>query len=105
MADIHLLGIPMDLGAGRRGVDMGPSALRLARLAPNILSASGYSGHGVGTATLSGRLMAEAVRGQAEGFDCMARVPCPAFPGGTALRSPLLVLAMSWFALRDRLGL
>lgn len=36
MADIHLLGIPMDLGAGRRGVDMGPSALRLARLAPAL---------------------------------------------------------------------
>ncbi len=33
MANIHLLGIPMDLGAGRRGVDMGASALRLARLA------------------------------------------------------------------------
>ena len=41
MADIHLLGIPMDLGAGRRGVDMGPSALRLARLAPT-LSALGH---------------------------------------------------------------
>lgn len=27
---VHLLGIPMDLGAGRRGVDMGPSALRTA---------------------------------------------------------------------------
>ncbi len=26
----------MDLGAGRRGVDMGPSALRLARLAPTL---------------------------------------------------------------------
>lgn len=36
MADIHLLGIPMDLGAGRRGVDMGASALRLARLAPAL---------------------------------------------------------------------
>ena len=36
MADIHVLGIPMDLGAGRRGVDMGPSALRLARLAPTL---------------------------------------------------------------------
>lgn len=36
MADIHVLGIPMDLGAGRRGVDMGPSALRLARLAPAL---------------------------------------------------------------------
>jgi gamma-glutamylputrescine oxidase len=32
-------------------------------------------------------------------------VPCPPFPGGAALRSPLLVLAMSWFALRDRLGI
>ncbi|MAN99689.1 MAG: FAD-dependent oxidoreductase [Roseovarius sp.] len=77
----------------------------LARLAPNILSASGYSGHGVGTATHAGRLMAEALRGEASGFDCMARVPAPAFPGGAALRSPLLVLAMTWFSLRDRLGL
>ncbi|AWN23877.1 arginase [Deinococcus irradiatisoli] len=30
--DISILGIPMDLGAGRRGVDMGPSALRNANL-------------------------------------------------------------------------
>jgi gamma-glutamylputrescine oxidase len=77
----------------------------LARLAPNILTASGYSGHGVGTATHAGQLMAEALRGEASGFDCMARVPAPAFPGGAALRSPLLVLAMTWFSLRDRLGL
>ncbi|MBI3111396.1 MAG: arginase [Ignavibacteriales bacterium] len=27
---IHVLGVPMDLGAGRRGVDMGPSAIRIA---------------------------------------------------------------------------
>ncbi|MBK0328567.1 FAD-binding oxidoreductase [Rhodobacteraceae bacterium F11138] len=76
----------------------------LARLAPNMLSASGYSGHGVGTATHAGQLMALAIRGQAEGFDTLSRVPAPAFPGGTALRSPLLVLAMTWYALRDRLG-
>jgi arginase len=36
VAHVYLLGVPMDLGAGRRGVDMGPSALRLARLAPNL---------------------------------------------------------------------
>lgn len=29
---VHLLGVPLDLGAARRGVDMGPSALRLAHL-------------------------------------------------------------------------
>lgn len=77
----------------------------LVRLAPNILSASGYSGHGVGTATHAGQLMALAIQGQAEGFDTMARVPALPFPGGSALRNPLLVLAMTWYALRDRLGL
>lgn len=77
----------------------------LARLAPNVLSASGYSGHGVGTATHAGQLMAMAVQGQAEGFDTMARLPAPAFPGGPMMRSPLLAMAMTWYALRDRLGL
>ncbi|MFX0544108.1 NAD(P)/FAD-dependent oxidoreductase [Roseovarius sp. S1116L3] len=76
----------------------------LARLAPNMLSASGYSGHGVGSATHAGKLMADAVRGEAQGFDTMARVPATPFPGGAALRSPLLVLAMTWYSLRDRLG-
>lgn len=40
--DVYLLGVPMDLGAGRRGVDMGPSALRLARLEAT-LEALGHS--------------------------------------------------------------
>ncbi|MHA6262695.1 NAD(P)/FAD-dependent oxidoreductase [Arenibacterium sp. CAU 1754] len=77
----------------------------LARLAPNILSASGYSGHGVGTATHAGKLMALALQGQSDGFDTLARVPAPPFPGGPALRSPLLATAMTWYALRDRLGI
>lgn len=76
----------------------------LARLGPNMLSASGYSGHGVGTATHAGKLMADAIAGQAEGFDTLSRVPAPRFPGGSALRSPLLVLAMTWYAMRDRMG-
>ncbi len=29
---VRIIGVPMDLGAGRRGVDMGPSALRFAKL-------------------------------------------------------------------------
>lgn len=33
---IHLLGVPMDLGSGRRGVDMGPSAIRIAGLAGRL---------------------------------------------------------------------
>ncbi len=74
------------------------------RVAPNVLSASGYSGHGVALATMAGKVMAEAVAGQAERFDLMASLPQPRFPGGVALRWPLLVLAMTWYSMRDRLG-
>jgi arginase len=33
---IHIIGVPMDLGAGRRGVDMGPSAIRIAGVAEKL---------------------------------------------------------------------
>ena len=33
---IDLIGVPVDLGAGRRGVDMGPSAIRIADLEPRL---------------------------------------------------------------------
>jgi len=36
MKPVHLIGVPLDLGSGRRGVDMGPSALRIAGLAERI---------------------------------------------------------------------
>lgn len=36
MRIIQILGVPIDLGAGRRGVDMGPSAIRYAQLADEI---------------------------------------------------------------------
>ena len=36
MSKINILGVPMDLGAGRRGVDMGPSALRLAKISKTL---------------------------------------------------------------------
>ncbi|GHC30606.1 gamma-glutamylputrescine oxidase [Gemmobacter nanjingensis] len=75
------------------------------RITGNILSASGFSGHGVAMATLAGKLMAETLRGQAERFDLMAALPQPRFPGGVALRWPMLVAAMTWFSLRDRLGI
>lgn len=32
MTQVKIIGVPLDLGAGRRGCDMGPSALRLAGL-------------------------------------------------------------------------
>jgi len=37
MKKIKIIGMPLDLGAGRRGVDMGPSALRVAGLNQRII--------------------------------------------------------------------
>jgi len=76
-----------------------------ARPAPGLLTASGYSGHGVALAVLAGELLAEAIDGSSERFDLMARLDPPPFPGGMLARTPLLAMAMSWFALRDRLGI
>ncbi len=74
-----------------------------ARPAPGILSVSGYSGHGVGMATLAGKLASEAIAGQVTRFDILADIPRPRFPGGAHFRTPLLSLAMIWYGLRDRL--
>jgi len=74
------------------------------RVAANILSASGYSGYGVAIATVAGKVLAEAVAGQASRFDLMASLPQPRFPGGPGFRHPMLLLAMTWYSLRDRLG-
>lgn len=73
------------------------------RLGGNILCAGGFSGQGVALATLAGSILAETVDGQASRFDVFAALPTPTFPGGTALRLPLLALAMTWYAIRDRL--
>jgi len=37
---VRILGVPMDLGADRRGVDMGPSAIRYAGLADQLEATS-----------------------------------------------------------------
>ncbi len=38
MKPVHIIGVPLDLGGGRRGVDMGPSAFRIAALGERIAS-------------------------------------------------------------------
>lgn len=73
------------------------------RLRPNVFSVSGYSGHGVALATLAGKLLSEVIASTAERFDVMAKLPNWPFPGGSLLRWPLLVSAMLYYSLRDRI--
>ncbi len=75
----------------------------VGRIGSNIYYAQGYSGQGVPLSAIVGRLLAEAVQGQAERFDIFARIPHKRFPGGTALRLPLLSLARLYYEIRDAL--
>lgn len=51
---LRIIGVPLDLGASRRGVDMGPSALRIARLVER-LRALGHEVDDVGNLIVSQR--------------------------------------------------
>ena len=75
----------------------------IGRLGDHVYFAQGYSGQGVAMSGLAGRVIAEAVAGQAGRFDLFARLPHTTFPGGRLMRTPTLALAMLWFRLRDLL--
>jgi gamma-glutamylputrescine oxidase len=70
---------------------------------PNVISAGGYSGHGVMLSNFVGKLYAETVSGNRDRLKLIEDLKIPPFPGGRRLRAPLLFLALSWYALRDRI--
>jgi gamma-glutamylputrescine oxidase len=78
-------------------------APHFGRLAENILFLQGFSGHGVALTGLAGKVAAEAIAGQAERFDVFAQIPHARFPGGRRFRVPALLLATTYFRLRDML--
>lgn len=69
---------------------------------PNVISAGGYSGHGVVLANFMGKLYAEAVSGNRDRLKLFEELKIPPFPGGRLFRHTLLFLALNWYALRDR---
>jgi gamma-glutamylputrescine oxidase len=73
------------------------------RLGNNVYFAQGFSGHGIAATGLAGRVIAEAIRGQADRLDVFAKIKHQPFPGGRLLRTPILVAAMACFKLRDAL--
>ena len=76
----------------------------IAWVGPRVLSAGGYSGHGVAMAVIAGEILAEAILGRTGRLDAMAAIPSRPFPGAGRARAPLLALAMAWYAMRDRAG-
>ena len=69
-----------------------------------VYYAQGFSGHGIPTATMAGKLIATAIDAGCDDFDLMSGLKTLKFPGGPLLRRPSLVAGMLFYSLRDRLG-
>lgn len=78
---------------------------QVGRLGSNIYYSQGCSGHGVTYTHLAGKILAEAIQGQAERFDAFADLPHYPFPGGRLLRIPFTAMGALYYQLRDKLGL
>ena len=76
----------------------------VGKLSSNIYYSQGCSGHGITFTHLIGRVLGEAIIGDAERFDAFAGLPHYPFPGGRLLRVPLTALGAFWYELRDRMG-
>ena len=80
-----------------------PDFGRLPSLGERVYYLQGFSGHGLALTGLAGKLVAEAMAGDASRFDSFARLKHRPFPGGRALRTPALVLGMAYYRLKDML--
>ena len=86
-----------------------PDFGRLAdRMAPgcaqglsNVYYLQGFSGHGLALTGIAGKLVAEAIDGDASRFDTFSRLRHREFPGGKLLRTPALVAGMAYYRLKD----
>ena len=96
------------LGRLRRHLDeprarLRPPVRRRRGYAANVYYLQGFSGHGLALTGLAGKLVAEAIAGDASRFDTFARIRHRPFPGGRLLRTPALVLGMAYYRLKDLL--
>ncbi|HCM09202.1 MAG TPA: FAD-dependent oxidoreductase, partial [Alphaproteobacteria bacterium] len=89
--------------SGKIGITMNRIP-HFGRTDDDIYFVQGFSGHGVALTGQAGRMLAEAVIGDATQFDVMSSLTHRIFPGGP-LRTPALALGMAWFKMRDRLRL
>ena len=78
---------------------------QVGRLGDNIYYSQGCSGHGVTYTHLAGKLLGEALRGQAERFDAFATLPHYPFPGGRLFQVPFSAMGAWYYTMRDKLGI
>jgi len=78
---------------------------QFGRIGKNIYYAQGYSGHGLTSTHLAGKVLSEVIQGDSQRFDVFAGLPQYPFPGGRTFRVPFTAMGAFYYNLRDKLGL
>ena len=78
---------------------------QVGTLSPNIYYSQGCSGHGITFTHLIGRVLGEAIKGDASRFGAFSRLPHHPFPGGRLFRVPFTAVGALWYQMRDQLGI
>ena len=71
------------------------------RLGPNIYYLQGFSGHGLILTGLAGKVVAEAIDGQAARFDAFGQIRHHHFPQGQFMRTAAQMLGMWYYQLKE----
>ena len=78
---------------------------QMGRLNDNTYFAHGYSGHGVTGSHTFGRILAEAISGDASRYDVFEKVPYIPFPGGRMFRVPYSMIGSWYYGFKDKFGM
>ena len=78
---------------------------QMGRLNNNTYFAHGYSGHGVTGSHTFGRILAEAINGDASRYDVFEKVPYIPFPGGRMFRVPYSMIGSWYYGFKDKFGM
>ena len=71
-------------------------------LESGLWTAGGFSGHGVMMSNYTGRMIADHFMGRNDQIKLLKELKIPKFPGGALFRNPLKLMALTWYAMLDR---
>lgn len=77
----------------------------VGHVSKQVLYVQGYSGHGVNCSHIIGEMFADAIEGDCANLDLFEDAKHLKVPMADIIGSPMLALGMSYFRLRDKLGL
>jgi glycine/D-amino acid oxidase-like deaminating enzyme len=77
----------------------------IGRLRENVYYAQGYSGHGVNCSHIAGEILADAIEAKSADVDLFEAVRHIRIPAATLVGNPLLAMGMTWFRMRDAVGI